>query len=184
MTPTAADSSVQPETQQDAPERIYKWVINGLSMRYKEDFRVVKNDVAADITDSIKPDAADSTISDNAVMNNTGCRDIDIDAQEPKKKKHDTSDLKQYQWKPGQSGNPSGKRKTPNEVRDMLKDALEDAVKTLIELSQHAEKDSVRYQAAQDLVDRVLGKPTQPLDIDQTNAVKVEFVGGTDDLAK
>jgi hypothetical protein len=109
---------------------------------------------------------------------------MDIEAHEPKKKKHSADNLKPYQWQKGQSGNPSGKRKTPDEVRDMLKDALENAVKTLIELSQHAEKDSVRYQAAQDLVDRVLGKPTQPLDIDQTNAVRVEFVGGTDDLAK
>ena len=145
---------------------------------------MVKNDTAADITDSINPDAASSTISDNAVMDNTGCSEINIDAQEPKKKKHDTSHLKQYQWKPGQSGNPSGKAKTPDEVRQRLKDALSDAVEVLIELSKHAEKDSVRYQAAQDLVDRVLGKPTQPLDIDQSNAVKVEFVGGTDDLAK
>ena len=153
-------------------------------MRYKGDCRVVKNDVAADITDSIKPDAADSTISDNAVMNNTGCRDIDIDAQEPKKKKHDTSHLKQYQWKPGQSGNPSGKAKTPDEVRQKLKDALGDAVDVLIQLSKTADKDSVRYQAAQDLVDRVLGKPTQPLDVDEHSAVKVEFLNGTDDLAK
>ena len=69
-------------------------------------------------------------------------------------------------------------------MRQRLKDALADAVEVLIELSQHAEKDSVRYQAAQDLVDRVLGRPTQPLDIDQSGAVRVEFVGGTDDLAK
>ena len=145
---------------------------------------MVKNDVAADITDSIKPDAADSTISDNAVMDNTGCRDIDMDAPGQKKKKHDTSHLKQYQWKPGQSGNPSGKVKTPDEVKQKLRDALGEAVDRLIELSKNADKDSVKYQATQDLIDRVLGKPTQPLDIDQTNAVRVEFVGGTDDLAK
>lgn len=121
---------------------------------------------------------------DVAVTENTGSRDKDIDTKEPKKKKHDTSHLKPYQWQKGQSGNPSGRKKTPNEVRDMLKDALEDAVRTLIELSQHAEKDSVRYQAAQDLVDRVLGKPTQPLDVAESSAVRVEFIGGTDDLAK
>ena len=119
---------------------------------------------------------AESTIANN---------NRDIDAQQPEKKKRGRiENLIGHQWKPGQSGNPKGRPKTPDQVRDMLKDALEDAVKTLIELSQHAEKDSVRYQAAQDLVDRVLGKPTQPLDIDQTNAVKVEFLNGTDDLAK
>ena len=119
--------------------------------------------------------------TENTVANNNR----DIDARQPEKKKRGrVENLIDHQWKPGQSGNPKGRPKTPDQVRDMLKDALEDAVRTLIELSQHAEKDSVRYQAAQDLVDRVLGKPTQPLDIDQTNAVKVEFVGGTDDLAK
>ena len=127
----------------------------------------------------------DMLTRDIAIGNTTGSNTVDIDARQPEKKKRgNVENLRPYQWKPGQSGNPSGRKKTPNEVRDMLKDALEDAVKTLIELSQHAEKDSVRYQAAQDLVDRVLGKPTQPLDIDQNNAVKVEFLNGTDDLAK
>lgn len=122
---------------------------------------------------------------DLATEYSTGSNNRDIDARLPEKKKRgNLENIRPHQWQKGQSGNPSGRKKTPSEVRDMLKDALEDAVKTLIELSQHAEKDSVRYQAAQDLVDRVLGKPTQPLDIDQTNAVKVEFVGGTDDLAK
>ena len=122
---------------------------------------------------------------DIAIEESTGSNTVDIDARQPEKKKRgNVENLRPHQWKPGQSGNPSGRKKTPDQVRDLLKDALEDAVKTLIELSQHAEKDSVRYQAAQDLVDRVLGKPTQPLDIDQNNAVRVEFVGGTDDLAK
>lgn len=122
---------------------------------------------------------------DVATEYSTGSNSIDIDARQPEKKKRGNIDnIRPHQWKPGQSGNPSGRKKTPNEVRDMLKDALEDAVKTLIELSQHAEKDSVRYQAAQDLVDRVLGKPTQPLDVNESNAVRVEFVGSTDDLAK
>ncbi len=113
-------------------------------------------------------------------------KEIDIEAPETQKKKRRgrVENLIGHQWKPGQSGNPKGRPKTPDEVRQKLKDALSDAVDVLIQLSKTADKDSVRYQAAQDLVDRVLGKPTQPLDIDQTNAVKVEFVGGTDDLAK
>jgi len=123
----------------------------------------------------------DDITMENTVANNNR----DIDAQQPEKKKRGRiENLIGHQWKPGQSGNPKGRPKTPDEVRQKLKDALGDAVDVLIQLSKTADKDSVRYQAAQDLVDRVLGKPTQPLDIDQSNAVKVEIVGGTDDLAK
>lgn len=119
--------------------------------------------------------------AENTVANNNR----DIDARQPEKKKRGrVENLIGHQWKPGQSGNPKGRPKTPDEVRQKLKDALGEAVDRLIELSKNADKDSVKYQATQDLIDRVLGKPTQPLDIDQSNAVRVEFIGGTDDLAK
>ena len=124
--------------------------------------------------------------NDDITMENTAANNNrDIDAPQPEKKKRGrVENLIAHQWKPGQSGNPKGRPKTPDEVRQKLKDALGDAVDVLIQLSKTADKDSVRYQAAQELVDRVLGRPTQPLDIDQSGAVRVEFVGGTDDLAK
>ena len=87
-------------------------------------------------------DIVDGEYSTDTTVANT---EIHIDAPQPEKKKRGRiENLIGHQWKPGQSGNPKGRPKTPDQVRDMLKDALEDAVKTLIELSQHAEKDSVR----------------------------------------
>lgn len=133
----------------------------------------------------------DTAVTEDTVYNSVdtkngimGSRDIKTDERKHKRKMNPNSLKNLVPIKPGQVLNPTGRPKTPDEVRQKLRDALGDAVDRLIELSEHADKDSVRYQATQDLIDRVLGKPTQPLDIDQNNAVKVEFVGGTDDLAK
>ena len=138
---------------------------------------MVENDVVADITDS----DGDKTKS---IVSNSDGNSSNKGAQKHKRKMNPNSLKNLVPIKPGQVLNPTGRPKTPDEVRQKLKDALGDAVDRLIELSKNADKDSVRYQATQDLIDRVLGKPTQPLDIDQNNAVRVEFVGGTDDLAK
>lgn len=108
----------------------------------------------------------------------------DIETGEPKKKKHSAAHLAQYRWKPGQSGNPNGRPKTPDEVRKKLKDSLGDAVETLVWLAAHAEKESVRYQAAQDLCDRVLGKPTQPIDLEEQGAIRIEVVPGAERITK
>ena len=133
----------------------------------------------------------DTAVTEDTIYNSVdikneimGSKDIKTDERKHKRKMNPNSlkNLKPIQ--PGEVRNPTGRPKTPDEVKQKLKDALGDAVDRLIELSKNAEKDSVRYQATQDLIDRVLGKPTQPLDIDQSNAVRVEFVGGTDDLAK
>jgi hypothetical protein len=67
-------------------------------------------------------------------------------------------------WKPGQTGNPTGKNKPgpkplPYDVRKALADALPKAIATLVELMNHSRDDRVRLAAANSLVDRNLGKP-------------------------
>lgn len=45
-----------------------------------------------------------------------------------------------------------------------LNDAIEEAVDVLIELMRTSQKDNVRLAAAQTIIERVMGKPTQPVE--------------------
>lgn len=83
-------------------------------------------------------------------------------------------------FKPGQSGNPGGRPKELNEVRDMARRHTVAAINTLVRLMREADKDSVRCAAACALLDRGYGKATQPISGD--GGGPVEFV--IRDLAK
>ena len=87
-------------------------------------------------------------------------------------------------WKPGQSGNPGGRRKlTPQEfeLRKACEDLTPEALKTIVYLMLNADKDSVRLAAATLIVERAHGKSVEhkeirsgPLD-DATTAELLEM---------
>lgn len=67
-------------------------------------------------------------------------------------------------WKPGQSGNPGGRRSIPQEVKEALIAATPQATKVLLELlSSNNEK--IRLQAVQVVFERAYGKAVQQTDI-------------------
>lgn len=68
-------------------------------------------------------------------------------------------------FKPGQSGNQSGRPKTDPKFTALLKSKQEWALKELIKLAQSSEEDSVRLKAIQYIIDRAQGKPSQALNI-------------------
>lgn len=62
----------------------------------------------------------------------------------------------------GNCANPRGQRgKLPEDARKMLKDALPDAIDCIIRHAREGDERCAMY-----ICDRVLGKPTQPMDID------------------
>ncbi len=61
----------------------------------------------------------------------------------------------------GSVANPGGKSKLPADARQMLRDALPDAIACIIQHAQEGDEKCAMY-----ICDRVLGKPTQPMDID------------------
>ena len=61
----------------------------------------------------------------------------------------------------GSVGNPRGKAKIPADAKAMLKDALPDAIACIIQHAQEGDEKCAMY-----ICDRVLGKPTQPMDVD------------------
>jgi hypothetical protein len=85
-------------------------------------------------------------------------------------------------WKPGQSGNPSGRPKIPSEIREMARAASPAALQALVDIVN--DRDSpppARVSAANSILDRAYGKPAQPIDGDGEGgaipmAIEVRFV--------
>lgn len=65
-------------------------------------------------------------------------------------------------FKPGQSGNPSGRPKADKTIRDMARAHTDIALKTLLEIAQDPNAPKMaRIQASVALLDRGWGKPVQ-----------------------
>lgn len=65
----------------------------------------------------------------------------------------------------GKSGNPSGRPKIRQDVKDMLKAAAPEAVKLLIDTMQNdCVKIDLRLDCARTILDRVYGKAAQPIE--------------------
>ena len=73
--------------------------------------------------------------------------------------------LKPYQFKKGQSGNPSGRAKYDREVKVFLcKHSMEAAIK-IVELLR-SKSDKIAFAAAQEILNRTEGKPLQTQQIE------------------
>lgn len=64
-----------------------------------------------------------------------------------------------------------------------MKDAAFAAVKELIRIAGD-KRHKKQLQAIEDLLDRVYGKPNQPIDVDGENTINVVMVNELKDLAK
>lgn len=68
----------------------------------------------------------------------------------------------------GQVLNPGGRpKKTPQEL-DLIaacKAKTPDALNVILDIMQHGEKEQTRLAAAQSIIERAYGKPTQPQDV-------------------
>jgi Family of unknown function (DUF5681) len=77
-------------------------------------------------------------------------------------------------WKPGQSGNPSGRPKVIQVVRDLAREHTPEAIDTLAEImtdekAPHAQ----RIAAAAEILDRGWGKPMQTVEGNVGNTLEV-----------
>lgn len=71
---------------------------------------------------------------------------------------------------PGHSGNPNGRPKTPEHIKEMLEGLTEKAVLALGEALE-GDDPKLRLTAAQEVLNRALGKPhtSASIDLNQTN---------------
>ena len=67
-------------------------------------------------------------------------------------------------WVKGQSGNPGGRPKMPEDLKRAMQGLAEDAIKVLRE-ALSSDDERVRIMAAGHVLDRGYGKPTQAVDL-------------------
>jgi hypothetical protein len=77
-------------------------------------------------------------------------------------------------FKPGQSGNPSGRPKIPEEFKELAKKYSVTALKKVIEIMENEEADNRdQLRASEIIMDRAWGKSTQSMDVVASVAVQI-----------
>ena len=78
-------------------------------------------------------------------------------------------------YQSGQSGNPDDLPKVVAKVRALARERTEAAIKLLVDMMERGKGDQTRLAAANSLLDRGWGKPTQPIAGDaQMPAVQID----------
>ena len=77
-------------------------------------------------------------------------------------------------FEPGKSGNPGGRPKQALSVRDAARVYSDDALSTLVEvMKDKGAPPSARVSAANGVLDRAWGKPSQPLSGDEESPLEI-----------
>ena len=85
-------------------------------------------------------------------------------------------------FQPGQSGNPSGAKKLPPELKDALRSISPKAVKILTEIMENPESQpAARIRAAEIILNRAYGMPLQEIDATVKQARPIIFDSAVED---
>ncbi|WP_352782576.1 DUF5681 domain-containing protein [Mesorhizobium sp. M0643] len=71
-------------------------------------------------------------------------------------------------FKKGQSGNPGGRPKDVNNVRDLARTFTRDAINTLAQICKKGKTEPARVSASTALLERGWGKPLQQVEVKRT----------------
>ncbi|MCH7805308.1 MAG: hypothetical protein IH937_14660 [Acidobacteria bacterium] len=78
-------------------------------------------------------------------------------------------------WKPGQSGNPGGRPKELAQVKALARQHTQEALETLAKLMKSGSPDRTKVAAAEAILDRAWGRPTQAIDHGVSDGQDFEF---------
>lgn len=81
-------------------------------------------------------------------------------------------------FKPGQSGNPSGRPKLLVEVQKLTREHGLEAVQKLVELMRNCPDPKIQMHAAKELLDRGFGKAAQIVEVSSNEGLNIQFVDG------
>lgn len=76
----------------------------------------------------------------------------------------------------GQSGNPGGRPREALHVQALARERTQEAIEILAEIMRHGKTEAAQVRAAEVLLARGWGQPTQPLDVGGTQALTVRYV--------
>ena len=76
-------------------------------------------------------------------------------------------------FKPGQSGNPLGRARMPEELKKAFQARSQDALNTLVDVMINGDKNADRIKASDSILDRAWGKPAQTIDGSLNTGVRV-----------
>jgi hypothetical protein len=77
-------------------------------------------------------------------------------------------------WKPGQSGNPGGRPRTPHDLPALCREHTAEAVQRLVAIMR-ADDDGRALAAIQQLLDRGWGRPITPI-VDETEGTSLTLL--------
>ena len=78
-------------------------------------------------------------------------------------------------WKPGWSGNPGGRPKQSVHLKELAREQTPKAIKTLIDVMEHSERDAARVRAAEILLDRAWGRAPQAMELSGPDGGPIEW---------
>lgn len=77
----------------------------------------------------------------------------------------------------GVSGNPNGRKAIPKEVRELFEAALPDIARKLVDTALNSPNEDLAYKAQVTVVERVLGKARQEIDLDVDGKMQIVITG-------
>lgn len=77
---------------------------------------------------------------------------------------------------PGMSGNRGGRPKAAVSVQALARERTEEAIETLAGIMRHGKTEAARVRAAEVLLARGWGQPTQPLDLEGKHDLIIRYV--------
>ena len=87
-------------------------------------------------------------------------------------------------FKKGVSGNPGGRPSTPKEIKEAFAKLLPKSVAKIDEIISNSDDDKLVLDAIKVVLDRVLGKPNQAMEIDNNIGFKNPLEGLTTEELK
>jgi hypothetical protein len=77
-------------------------------------------------------------------------------------------------WKPGQSGNPTGRPRSPDDLPALCREHTREAVERLVQIMR-SDDDGKALNAVQQLLDRGWGRPITPI-VDETEGTSLTLL--------